>query len=178
MSLPPPVGPPIEQFVDEHAGTSADIQLAGFWRRFAGLVLDQILYGALAAVFVAAGLGLIAARNCYPSNGSFECYEELVEPWSALAGIAIIALGALFVLYLYLRALGRTGQPWGARLVGIKVIRADDGSSIGFGRALGRTLFANIISANVLYLGYLWMLWDDRKQTWQDKVVRSIVVRV
>jgi uncharacterized RDD family membrane protein YckC len=73
--------------------------------------------------------------------------------------------------------MGRTGQPWGARIVGVKVIDERTGATIGFGRALGRSLFANIISANVFYLGYLWMLWDDKKQTWQDKVVNSVVVR-
>ena len=35
----------------------------------------------------------------------------------------------------------------------------------------------SIISAWPCYLGYLWMLWDDRRQTWQDKVANSIVVR-
>jgi hypothetical protein len=29
----------------------------------------------------------------------------------------------------------------------------------------------------VCLLGYLWALWDERKQTWHDKVVNSIVVR-
>ena len=37
-------------------------------------------------------------------------------------------------------------------------------------------LFASFISG-FLYLGYLWMLWDGRKQTWQDKVVSSIVIK-
>jgi len=27
-----------------------------------------------------------------------------------------------------------------------------------------------------LLIGYLWMLWDDEKQTWHDKVVGSVVV--
>jgi uncharacterized RDD family membrane protein YckC len=27
-------------------------------------------------------------------------------------------------------------------------------------------------------LGYLWMLWDKEKQTWHDKIIGSIVVRV
>jgi hypothetical protein len=30
----------------------------------------------------------------------------------------------------------------------------------------------------VCYLGYLWMLWDDQKQTWHDKIVDSAVIRV
>ena len=35
-----------------------------------------------------------------------------------------------------------------------------------------------IPGALVFGLGYLWMLWDDKKQTWHDKVVGSIVVKV
>jgi hypothetical protein len=38
-------------------------------------------------------------------------------------------------------------------------------------------LFAWFISAQVLYLGYLWAAWDSETQTWQDKIVKSIVVR-
>ncbi len=33
------------------------------------------------------------------------------------------------------------------------------------------------MSNQVFSLGYLWMLWDDDKQTWHDKMVRSIVVK-
>jgi uncharacterized RDD family membrane protein YckC len=34
------------------------------------------------------------------------------------------------------------------------------------------------VSGYVCLLGYLWMLWDDKKQTWHDKMVGSNVVRV
>ena len=93
-------------------------------------------------------------------------------------GIALIAVGFLLVAFIYLRALGKSGQTWGRKIVGIKVIGERDGQPIGFGRALGRQLFAAFISAQIFYLGYLWMLWDDKKQTWHDKVVNSIVVKV
>jgi uncharacterized RDD family membrane protein YckC len=178
MSEPPMMGapapPPPTGIVGE---TPAGVELAGFWVRLGGLLLDSILYGALATVFVVAGIGLIAARQCYVLDGEVACYEELVEPWSVLVGMLIIGVGVLFVLWLYVRAIGRTGQSWGARMVGIKIVGAEDANPIGFGRSLGRALFANFISANIFYLGYLWMLWDRRKQTWQDKVVRSIVIR-
>ena len=52
------------------------------------------------------------------------------------------------------------------------------GQPLGFGKALGRTLFEWFLSAQVFYLGYLWMLWDDQRQTWHDKVVGSQVFRV
>jgi uncharacterized RDD family membrane protein YckC len=34
----------------------------------------------------------------------------------------------------------------------------------------------SLVSAIALLIGYLWMLWDSEKQTWQDKVARTYVV--
>ncbi|MEC8486226.1 MAG: RDD family protein, partial [Actinomycetota bacterium] len=47
-----------------------------------------------------------------------------------------------------------------------------------FWRAFGRELFGNVISGQILYLGYLWMIWDKDRQTWHDKVAGTIVVKV
>jgi uncharacterized RDD family membrane protein YckC len=33
-----------------------------------------------------------------------------------------------------------------------------------------------IISGVVCYLGFLWMIWDPKKQTWHDKIVTTQVV--
>ena len=30
----------------------------------------------------------------------------------------------------------------------------------------------------VILLGFLWMLWDPRKQTWHDKAARSLPVKL
>ena len=62
-----------------------------------------------------------------------------------------------------------------ARLGGSRVM--DFGEVIGYGRAFGRALVA-IVSTFVLLLGYLWMIWDVRKQTWHDKAVSSLPIRV
>jgi len=40
---------------------------------------------------------------------------------------------------------------------------------ISFLRMLARNLFAGVISG-ILYLGFLWLLVDRRKQTWHDKL--------
>jgi uncharacterized RDD family membrane protein YckC len=70
---------------------------------------------------------------------------------------------------------GKTGHSWGRKLVGIKVVDGE-GGPIGFWRALGRNLFAAIVSAPLLYLGFLWVLWDPDRQAWHDKVFRTYVV--
>ena len=98
-------------------------------------------------------------------------------PLDAIAGIIVGILGYLVVIVVYLRALGRTGQTWGCRIVGIKVIRAETGEPLGVWTALGRQLFANIISAYILYLGYLRAAGDKQGETWHDKIVKSAVIK-
>ncbi len=153
---------------------------AGFGIRLGSYLLDGLLYGLLMAVFVIPGAVLIGAsfQDCVTINDEIFCPDGSPNAGMIAGGIALIVVGVLLVAFIYLRALGRTGQTWGCRIVGIKVIGETSGEPIGFGRALGRQLFAGFISAQIFYLGYLWMLWDDKKQTWQDKVVGSIVVKV
>jgi uncharacterized RDD family membrane protein YckC len=90
------------------------------------------------------------------------------------AGIAIsFVFSAGYFVYFH----GRTGQTPGDAALGIRVVDIDNGEVIGYGRAFGRWL-VSIVSGLVIVLGYLWMLWDGRKQTWHDKAVGSIPVRV
>jgi len=89
--------------------------------------------------------------------------------------LGVLALTAM-VLY-YVVPVGRSGQTLGKRATGVRVVDATTGAPIGGGRAFGRWLFAGFISSNVCLLGYLWAIWDGRKQTWHDKVVTSVVVK-
>ena len=43
-------------------------------------------------------------------------------------------------------------------------------------RGIGRYL-VRLVSTFVCGLGYLWMLWDSKKQTWHDKVITTIMVK-
>jgi len=178
LSVPPPP-PGYQPYVSSPLG-----ELAGFWIRFASWLLDSILYGLVAALFVipAVLLGASAFQDCRWVDRDFEDTVELVcppgEPDAApvIGAIALGVLGVLFVMFIYVRALGK-GQTWGMRITGIKLVRADNGMPTGFGKALGRSLFASLVSAQVFYLGYLWAAWDDKKQTWQDKICSTYVVR-
>jgi uncharacterized RDD family membrane protein YckC len=177
---PPPSWPPAAAQASTPLGTRA-----GFGARLGAYLLDGLLYGLVSLVFLlpAVVLGVAAFADCELVEQDIANTFELVCPpgepdGGLLAGaIGLGIVGTLFVAFIYLRALGKTGQTWGRRIVGIKVVRNHTGAPIGFGRALGRQLFANVISGQIIYLGYLWMLWDAEKQTWHDKVVDSVVVR-
>ena len=62
-------------------------------------------------------------------------------------------------------------------MLGIRVVDVRDriGEPIGYGRAALRWL-VSIVSALVFLLGYLWMLWDSKKQTWHDKAAGSVPI--
>jgi uncharacterized RDD family membrane protein YckC len=70
---------------------------------------------------------------------------------------------------------GPTGQTIGKKVMNIKVVRATSGGELGFGGGAVRYL-ARFPSAFVCLLGYFWMLWDDERQTWHDKIAGTYVV--
>ncbi|NMH98514.1 RDD family protein [Pseudonocardia sp. K10HN5] len=71
---------------------------------------------------------------------------------------------------------GTTGQSVGKKIVGTRLVTAATGQPVGFGLAIGRQL-AHILDGLPFYLGYLWPLWDERRQTFADKVCNTLVVR-
>lgn len=156
---------------------------ATFGRRLGAWLIDSLLYGLLSLVFVIPGIVLVASAfaDCTTRDTGDDIVEIVCPPGSPdvaaiVGGIALGVAGVLLVAFVYVRAMGSTGQPWGARIVGVRVVGQRTGTPIGFGAALGRSLFANVFSSSVFWLGYLWMLWDDDSQTWHDKVVSSVVV--
>jgi uncharacterized RDD family membrane protein YckC len=71
---------------------------------------------------------------------------------------------------------GATGQSMGKKLAGIRLVREADGQVIGGGLGIGRA-FVHIVDALPCYLGFLWPLWDAKKQTFADKILSTIVIK-
>ena len=71
---------------------------------------------------------------------------------------------------------GRRGATAGKRIVGLRVVDAQTGGPIGFGRAAVRRV-VYVLGGLILYFGWLWMFTNSRRQTWHDKAAGSLVVR-
>jgi uncharacterized RDD family membrane protein YckC len=71
--------------------------------------------------------------------------------------------------------LGGKGQTPGQRLMRLRMV-LPNGDPPGFWRAWLRCMLQTL-SANCLFLGFLWMLWDRNQQTFHDNSVRIRVVR-
>lgn len=158
---------------------------AGFWERFAAALIDGLVLTLAALPIIAIGVALVVANwetelgTCTDIDGfDYVCDVPTAETIAYIllaAGLYLLVSLLLIIIY-YGRWEGERTQTIGKRALGIRTVRASTGQPLGFGRGVGR-YFARILSGSVFYLGYLWMLWDNDKQTWHDKIVESIVVK-
>jgi uncharacterized RDD family membrane protein YckC len=70
---------------------------------------------------------------------------------------------------------GETGQSVGKRLTGLRVVSEATGQPIGGGMGVVRQ-FAHVVDAIICGIGYLFPLWDAKKQTIADKLVSTLVL--
>jgi uncharacterized RDD family membrane protein YckC len=134
---------------ESYTGNGPSGPRAGFWRRFAGALIDGIILGIV---------GFVVRLALGAGGGS---------------GIGLAVAAVYFTLLI-----GRDqGQTLGQMVMGIRVIDFGGGGAIGYGRAFLRWV-VSYVSGIVILLGYLWMLWDREKQTWHDKAANAVVVPV
>jgi uncharacterized RDD family membrane protein YckC len=71
---------------------------------------------------------------------------------------------------------GRTGQSVGKSALNTRLIDERTGQPIGAGMAFVRDI-AHIIDSIICFVGYLFPLWDSKRQTIADKILHTVVVR-
>ena len=131
------------------------VELAGFWPRVAAQVLD-------AAWMLPVGLALVLMG-------------DLAQGGRGLSPGADILLQLISALIIILFWASRQATP-GKLLMRLRVIDAETGGTPPWPRLVAR-YFGYILSSIPLGLGYLWMLWDPRRQCWHDRIARTLVVR-
>ncbi|MFN8638434.1 MAG: RDD family protein [Dehalococcoidia bacterium] len=149
----------------ELAGTR--YELAGFGRRLGAYLVDVVILSTFTQV--------VLSRLQEPVPFTPETADAL---WDALARNMHNALtwGLLLgtITTLALLAYEVAGWSPGKAVLGIRVLRRD-GQRPGVVHGLARQGGKGIGSV-VFFLGYLWVLWDDQRQGWHDKIASTYVV--
>ena len=149
--------------------------LASPVKRLGAAVADSLIPGLfytmlMLNLFFSSGFGWDSSRSV-----PLVPLVSLVSVDSLLSPLSLIAL-LLFLAYLiWLAVLFSKGRTPGKLLLNIRVIRAD-GRIAGFGVMFVRSVVGKFISATVFYLGFIWILIDDDRQGWHDKLVDTFVV--
>ncbi|PJF34174.1 MAG: RDD family protein, partial [Candidatus Thermofonsia Clade 1 bacterium] len=97
-----------------------------------------------------------------------------VQRQSLILNLIGLATSTLYYIYFLTN---RDGQTPGKAAVGIRIVKLD-GTRLTAWDAILRNVIGYTISSLIFFLGYLWILFDDRKQGWHDKLARTVVVRV
>ncbi|GAA2744736.1 MULTISPECIES: RDD family protein [Kitasatospora] len=151
---------------------------AGWGARVVAFIVDYLIIGVPTGILYGIA-GAIGSSSVSCHTDSYTYRTSCTGGGLSGAGLAVAAIAWLIGLGLGLWLLyqeGTTGQTPGKKMVNIRVVREADGQPIGFGMAFVRKL-CHILDEALCCIGFLWPLWDAKKQTFADKIIGTVVVK-
>ncbi len=133
--------------------------------------------------FYAFAIDRLLAWSVYAGAG-YAAYRFLIEPGDTWAGIAVIAGVVLVVGLAFAVVLGIDGVSPGKGIVGLRVVREEDGRPIGIPAAVLRTIVLGIAGLPTFGLGVATLAWtavadpSGRRRGAHDRMTGAVVVDV
>lgn len=138
---------------------SQEVNYAGFWIRVGASIIDTIW------------LLLLTLSLGWMIYGAI--YFESTELSMGFADIIITYLLPLFLTVMFW--IYKSATP-GKMMLGLKIVDATTLKKASGGRLFLRYI-GYYVSTIVLFLGFLWVIWDSRKQGWHDKMANTVVIK-
>jgi uncharacterized RDD family membrane protein YckC len=130
--------------------------LAGFGARVISCLIDYV--APVIVLNLVISLGVVFGSPTWPPVLGAVGYLGLLIFWIWNSG--------------YLQ--GSTGQSLGRRLAHTKLVTVETSQPVGFGSAMARQICHGVEFG----IGYLWPLWDVKRQTFADKISDTVVIRI
>jgi uncharacterized RDD family membrane protein YckC len=134
-------------------------EYAGFWIRVAASLLDAIIFLAVFAI----PLTLIYGADYWTEQQSVRGFWDILIQY---------ILPVFLTVWFWTKYLGTPGK----MLLRLRVVDAKTGQAISVPKAIGRYL-GYYVSAIPLFLGFLWIGFDKKKQGFHDKLAGTVVIR-
>ncbi|MEU5207984.1 RDD family protein [Streptomyces sp. NPDC020742] len=160
---------------------------ASWGARVGAYLIDYLIVGLVPTILYFVAAAMSASTTTTPDTsscppGDVQCitdaYHKASEA-STPAGTIVMTVLAVLIgcaagIFVLIKE-GSTGQTPGKKAMSIRLVRETTGQPIGFGMAFVRKL-CHILDG-FCGLGYLWPLWDEKSQTFADKIVGTVVVK-
>jgi len=130
------------------------VEYVGFWARLAASLIDLV---GVMFVVVPVTVALIGDGWAYAQGGA-AFFVNWVVP------------GAAYVAFWVFK-----GATPGKMAIKAVVVDAQTGATPDFWQALTRYV-GFFVSVTPLFLGFIWVAFDARKQAWHDKMARTVVI--
>lgn len=171
------VAPPISPVLAP-AAVGPAVTYAGFWLRFVAFIIDGIVLWIVGAMITFPLIGAMGLRGMlrggFAANGGEMRPEDMLPFVSMIFRIILITM-VLKWLYYALFESSAWQATLGKKALGLEVTDTE-GRRIGFGRATGR-FFGKIISAMILYIGFIMAGFTEKKQALHDMMAGCLVIR-
>jgi len=136
-----------------------DREYAGFWIRFGAFLIDLIIM----MIVIYIPLSFIYGEEYWVED------KYIYGFWDFFLGYVVPFVATI---WFWLRFLGTPGK----MATRLEIVDAKTGNRMSTGQAIGR-YFAYILSTIPLFLGFIWIGIDKRKQGWHDKLAGTVVIR-
>lgn len=152
---------------------------SSFLRRFAAWLIDNIfIYATLITLAISVIILYVSIGKSlgWPENA----LSSLTDIWSWI----FLLGGGIFSIGYYVYFTSNKGQTLGKKIFKIKVLRVDTNKIPGYNKGIIREVFGKGIEMFLMgflglgLLGYLWMIWDKKGQTWHDKIAGTVVINL
>ena len=139
--------------------TSREPQYVGFWMRLLAFFVDSLILTVVIALIL---IGIFGRNYLQLSVQGKTLWADI------LFQVVLPAVAAI----LFWRYRGATP---GKMLISARIVDAKAYGPPSTGKLIGR-YFAYLVSIVPLFLGFLWIAFDKRKQGWHDKLAGTVVI--
>jgi len=151
------------------------VTYAGFWIRFLATIIDGIILAIVQGIVQVAFLGSMIRPSMMRSNPTPEEALSTLAPLMGMIGTVWLITTAIHACY-EVFFVGKMGATPGKMALGLKVVRPN-GMPVDLPRAFGR-YFAKMLSAIILFIGYIMAGFDAEKRALHDMICDTRVVKV
>lgn len=152
----------------EAAYDTTEYEYAGFWIRVAATLIDTVIITLVFGIF---GL-LFDLMGFWDANAYLARASDPNAPWYSTEDL----MGSVFQLavsvFFWVKFAGTPGK----RLLKLKVLDEKTGKHLTVNQAVLRYI-AYFVSIFVLFIGFIWVAFDKKKQGWHDKIAKTVVVK-
>lgn len=182
---PPPENAPQQPSADQSASGASGYggmpgAPAGTYASWGSRVASYLIDGLVAIPgIIVMGIGFSMGfsgvqTSTDPTTGLTTTSGHLSGGGAVIAFLGILLIWAIQIWNYCIRQ-GKTGQSIGKKVMHTKLVSEASGQPIGAGRAFVRML-CHFLDSLLCYLGFLWPLWDAKRQTFADKIMSTVVV--
>ncbi len=145
---------------------------AGWGARVVARIIDTLVTGLIPSLIVFFALRPTTSITFNQTTGAMSSSTSGSLGLYYFGDLVAFLIGCAGVAYMK----SAWGQSLGQKAVNIRMVRESDGQTLSFGMAFVREI-AHLLDNIVCCVGYLWPLWDAKKQTFADKIMTTVVTK-